>query len=72
MKSIELDSWTDEHLKFMQAGGNKRFREFMKTYGLYEHGGDKSYVYKTKAIRYYRELLKYEVKGGEKPVAPSL
>jgi ADP-ribosylation factor GTPase-activating protein 1 len=72
MKSIELDSWNDYYLRCMQVGGNKRLQEFMKNYGLTKKIGDRSYVYKTKALRYYRDLLRYEVKGGEKPEAPSL
>lgn len=48
MRSITMDKWNEEQMKKMRAGGNKKFEEFMESYGE-EQGG-------------YRKVPKMEIK----------
>ncbi|TFK43768.1 hypothetical protein BDQ12DRAFT_675518 [Crucibulum laeve] len=62
VRSISMDTWTDEQVRRMQLGGNAPFREFMRSYEPADQGGYKeglsSYdTYHCWAAAQYREKL---------------
>ena len=65
-----LSSLTLKELQYLYFGGNKKMLEFMK----YEYPKliklSPSFVYKTIAMEYYRNWLKYIIEGGIKPTKP--
>ncbi|KAK1228454.1 Zn finger-containing GTPase- Activating Protein for ARF [Marasmius sp. AFHP31] len=74
VRSVSMDTWQDEQVKRMQIGGNKPFRDFMKSYTPVEQGGYSeslsSYdTYHCWAATQYREKLDAELAG--KPWSPS-
>ncbi|PNH05689.1 putative ADP-ribosylation factor GTPase-activating protein AGD9 [Tetrabaena socialis] len=61
VRSTTLDSWTQEQLKLMAAGGNLRGRQFFKQHGWDEVGSDKiESKYISRAAQLYRALLEKE------------
>ena len=67
-----LKSLTLKELQYLYFGGNKKLLEFMK----YEYPNlinlDSSYMYKTIAMEYYRNWLKFLIEGGNKPSKPDI
>ena len=59
VRSTTMDSWTPTQLKMMSLGGNRRLREYMKMYSLPSNSNLFS-KYNSKALEYYREVLKAE------------
>lgn len=57
-----MDAWTDDQLKKMQLGGNKRLNEFLGEYGVEKHTSIPE-KYHTKAAEAFREMIKAEAKG---------
>ncbi|PNW70326.1 hypothetical protein CHLRE_17g715350v5 [Chlamydomonas reinhardtii] len=61
VRSTTLDSWTQEQLKLMAAGGNLRGRQFFKQHGWDDVGSDKiESKYTSRAAQLYRALLEKE------------
>ncbi|KDD72330.1 hypothetical protein H632_c3505p0, partial [Helicosporidium sp. ATCC 50920] len=61
VRSSTLDSWTEEQLQVMAAGGNARARSFFKQHGWDTDDRDKtSSMYESQAARQYRQLLAQE------------
>lgn len=50
-----MDAISDKQYKFLQAGGNKRFREYMEKYEL--NSQPSKIKYRTKAAEYYRIMV---------------
>ena len=67
-----LRSLTLKELQYLYFGGNKKLLEFMK----YEYPKliklSPSFAYKTIAMDYYRNWLKYLIEGGTKPQKPDI
>ena len=67
-----LRNLTLKELHYLYFGGNKKMLEFMK----YEYPKlikiNSLFVYKTVAMEYYRNWLKYMVDGGVKPIKPDI
>jgi hypothetical protein len=65
-----MDSWTPTQIKTMSLGGNRRLREYLEMYGLPSNMSLFS-KYNSKALEYYREVLKAEaedrIHGGMPP-----
>ncbi|XP_002978939.2 probable ADP-ribosylation factor GTPase-activating protein AGD8 [Selaginella moellendorffii] len=59
VRSTILDSWSQEHLKLMDFGGNARAQTFFKQHGWTESGKNES-KYKSRAADLYRQLLAKE------------
>lgn len=59
VRSTTMDSWNPTQLKMMSLGGNRRLREFMEMYSLPSNTNLFS-KYNSKALEYYREVLKAE------------
>ena len=67
-----LSLLTLKELQYLYFGGNKKLLEFMK----YEYPKliklSPSFAYKTIAMEYYRNWLKYLIEGGNKPHKPDI
>ena len=59
VKSVTMDSWTDQQLKMMKEGGNGNFKAFMETYNLNQESP--AIKYKTKAAEYYRKSVSLQL-----------
>ena len=59
IRSVNLDTWTQDQIKRFKIGGNERFRIFLEEYHL--ENSSISTKYKTKAAEYYRKLLDAEI-----------
>mmetsp|Transcript_24332 Transcript_24332/g.34889 ORF Transcript_24332/g.34889 Transcript_24332/m.34889 type:complete len:283 (-) Transcript_24332:132-980(-) len=62
VRSLKLDSWSDEHIRFLELGGNGTFHKFVKLYCdkrniSCNHILETSNKYFIPEILYYRELL---------------
>lgn len=70
VKSIEVDIWDKEEIFIIREGGNIRFNLTMEEYGI-PLMSNPEYKYQNNASRYYRNLLKKEVRNSpmalEKP-----
>jgi len=74
VRSSTLDSWTDEQLRLVAAGGNQRARTFFKQHGWEEVGADKIEAkYTSRAAQLYRRQLERDAArlgaDGEAPPA---
>ena len=56
VRSLNLDMWTEKHLKLMEEGGNQKLKTFLQTYDL-DEVQDIGIKYKSKAADYYRRML---------------
>ena len=58
------DKWDDYLFNYIKVGGNTRFIQFCKDYKL-DKEGNKNIIekYKSKGLKYYREILRSEVLG---------
>ena len=67
-----ITSLSIKEIQYLYFGGNKRLIDYMK----YEYPKLKKYspffIYKTYAMEYYRNWLKYLVEGGPKPTKPNI
>ena len=68
----DINSLTMEEIQYLYYGGNKRLNDYIK----YEYPKLKKFssffIYKTNAMEYYRNWLKYLVEGGIKPIKPDI
>ncbi|CAN0842315.1 Probable ADP-ribosylation factor GTPase-activating protein AGD8, partial [Linum grandiflorum] len=60
VRSTTLDSWSPEHLRIMELGGNNRAQVFFKQHG-WNDGGKTEAKYASRAAGLYREILSKEV-----------
>lgn len=65
VKSLKMDIFSDEQLKFMDKGGNKKFQTYLENYGINDFIPEKKY--KTKAAEHYRKTLRSLVQNIEPP-----
>ena len=61
IRSLSMDTISDNQRKLLSLGGNKRFAEFMEEYDL--NSEPAKVKYKTKAAKFYRGMLKAMVEG---------
>ena len=71
IKSISLASWTQEEIVKLQHGGNLRLKSLLIQYGIPKDIA-LQHKYKSKALEYYRDLLKSEIYNVPSPVPPRL
>ncbi|KAI5893992.1 ArfGap-domain-containing protein [Schizophyllum commune H4-8] len=72
VRSITMDTWTEDQLKRMGAGGNKPFKDFMAAYGPqggYAPGASPHETYHCWAATEYKAKLDADLAG--KPFTPS-
>ena len=56
VRSQSMDTWSNEQLKMMAMGGNKKLRDFFQSYDLNEESVEVRYT--TRAAEYYRLQLR--------------
>lgn len=66
VQSVEMDAWKPLHLKMMELGGNRRFREFLREHGIPEDMPIRD-TYNTRAAEWYRRNLLAEAEGSSRP-----
>lgn len=66
IKSLTNDQFTPEEIALLRIGGNTRFSNFVKEYGIQEEQ-NKEFKYHLKLAEYYRLLLLSEVNKEQNP-----
>ena len=66
VKSLTNDQFSQEEIALLKIGGNTRFSNFMKEYGIQEEQ-NKEFKYHLKLAEYYRLLLLAEVNKEQNP-----
>lgn len=59
------EKWDEYLINYIKAGGNSRFTQFVKAYHINQL--TVLLKYRTRAIKYYREIIRSEVMGYEPP-----
>lgn len=70
VKSIEMDSFKEEHVKMISNSGNERLKELLKMYSI-KDDVNRDVLYTSYLLDYYRKLLKSEIKNDPKPTPPN-
>ena len=60
IRSLQIDSWTDNQLLFFTKGGNAKFKKNLEEFNI-DLSSSLDIKYKSKAADYYRRYLKNEV-----------
>ena len=60
IRSLQIDSWTEKQLLFLSKGGNNKFQTFLSEYKIVPSSCNEL-KYKSKAAKYYRQMLNIEV-----------
>lgn len=61
VRSVTLDSWSQDQLRIMAVGGNARARTFFKQHGMGDIAADRvEHKYTSRVAELYRQLLKKE------------
>ena len=58
-----MDKWKDVELEKMKVGGNKRAKDFLADQSDWNHGGNITAKYNSKAAALYRDKITTEAKG---------
>lgn len=66
IRSLQIDSWTDNQILYLTKGGNNKFKLFLKEYNIDENS-PMDLKYKSKASDYYRKYLKNDVESKTNP-----
>ncbi len=61
IRSLQIDSWTENQLLFLTKGGNNKFKKNLEEFNIDINSSSVDIKYKTKAADYYRRYLKNEV-----------
>ena len=61
IRSLQIDSWTENQLLFLTKGGNKNFKNNLSEFNIDPSTTNLDLKYKSKAADYYRRYLKNEV-----------
>ncbi|SBT50211.1 GTP-ase activating protein for Arf containing protein [Plasmodium ovale wallikeri] len=70
VRSIKMDIFTDEQLKYMDKGGNKKFQTYLENYGINDFIPERKY--RTKAADHYRQIIRSIVHNSDPPSPLSL
>jgi hypothetical protein len=66
VQSTTMDSWKPLHLRMMELGGNRRFKDFLREHGIPEDLPIRE-KYTTRAAAWYREHLRAVAESAEPP-----
>jgi hypothetical protein len=61
IRSITIDSWNDNQINMMKSGGNKNLRELLEVYTIDIIKVNKSTLYSSRLLDFYRKHLKCKV-----------
>lgn len=62
VRSLTMDSWSDKQMAMMRAGGNHKFKEFLKAHGISLTQSIKD-KYSNKTAQIYKEKIKAAAEG---------
>ena len=62
-----MDSWTDQQLTIMKAGGNQNYKDFISKHGIDVHSASIKEKYDSPPAELYRQVLKARVEGRPEP-----
>lgn len=65
VRSIKMDIFTDEQLKYIDKGGNKKCQTYLENYGISDFIPERKY--RTKAADHYRKILRSIVHNVDPP-----
>ena len=68
VRSLSVDSWSATQLRYMELGGNQRFKEMLARYKIV--GVSLRDKYTNPAVKWYRAMLRAEVDGTVPPAPP--
>ena len=57
VRSITIDTWNDNQLKFMLLGGNRRLLQLLDSFDV-SRNYTKNLLYNSKLLDYHRKLVK--------------
>ena len=66
VRSIAMDSWTDQQLKLMKCGGNQKCAQYLSAKGIASGTAIKQ-KYESDAAQLYKEVLKARAEGRPEP-----
>jgi len=69
VRSVSMDSWSPQQLRFMTTGGNARFKQFLENYNFPPTMTIESKYY-SKAVEYYRQALKAHTENRQVTAEP--
>jgi hypothetical protein len=61
IRSVTLDTWNDNQVTIMKNGGNKALRDLLEIYQINRLKVDKSVLYNSRLLDFYRKFLKSKV-----------
>ena len=61
IRSLQIDSWSDNQLLFLSKGGNNNYKKNLSEFNIDPSSASVEIKYKSKAADYYRRYLKNEV-----------
>ena len=67
IRSLQIDSWTENQLLFLTKGGNNNFKKKLEVFNIDVSSASLDIKYKSKAADYYRRFLKNEVNRESDP-----
>ena len=71
VRSLYIDTWTDEQLKYLQCGGNNRLNELLSIYQGTTIFINLVLFYNSKLLNFHRDSIKSEVTNTKCPVMPN-
>lgn len=69
VRSIAMDSWTENQLAVMKNGGNKKVNDYLKSKGINARASIKA-KYDSGYAQLYKDTLKARVEGRPEPSSP--
>lgn len=70
IRSLEMDLWKDDQISMLRKGGNERLRDLMSLYKI-KFNIERTKLYMSKLLDYYRKLLNSELRGEMVPQPPN-
>jgi hypothetical protein len=61
VRSITIDTWNDNQINMMKFGGNRNLRELLDVYQIDRKKVDKTMLYNSRLLDFYRKHLKSKV-----------
>ncbi len=67
VRSVKMDSWTENQLTIMKAGGNQNCKDFLSKHGIDVQAASIKEKYDSPPAEFYRQVLKARVEGLPEP-----
>ena len=70
VRSLYIDNWSEEQIKYLQCGGNNRLSELLSLYQLDPKSLNTVLFYNSNLLNFHREIIKSEVENTKCPIMP--